>query len=80
MLSYLVCRKCWKKFITFPPVQEVGEVNNDGSGTTYWECSLPVHKVITEDSDIPAGCFYKFEQAVYSGTVNIDKDASGGVE
>jgi hypothetical protein len=77
MLSYLVCYKCWKKFVASPPVQEVGEVYKDGTGFTLWRCSaLPVYRDnISEMSDIPAGCFCKFEQAVADGIYRKGGDA-----
>lgn len=49
--------------------QTITAINKDGTGSTAWECSLPFNAVrkLTEKSDIPADCCYKFEQAVYSG-------------
>ena len=76
MLSVILCRKCWEKFVVAPwPCQTIEEVNKDGTGSTSWECTLPFNesRYITEKSAIPTDCLYKFEQAVYSGSVDIDK-------
>jgi hypothetical protein len=77
MLSYLVCHKCWKTNVRNrpPPIQEIVEVNKDGTGSTIWFCCMPPNadRWVTEKEDIPQDCLCMFEQAVYSGSVNIDK-------
>jgi hypothetical protein len=64
MLSPAICRKCRTEMFASRYENHPRDRIPQGD---LWLCSVDGRMFVARYYDIPAGCHYKFEQAVYEG-------------